>query len=251
MPEPSHHGRVARGQHLDWEGCWNARDLGGIATTDGRQIRPGALVRSESLHRLTGPGWAALSAHGIRTLVDLRNAEQAAAEPQTPPAGISTVSVPLEEGLDDDLEFAAWMSSGLWTTPLYYATFLRRWPDRCASAVAAVAHAPPGGVLVHCGKGCDRTGLVVLLLLSVAGVGPEHIVADYLLTADRLRSPAAVRLGLEDHNHEIEAVLDREGTTLRAALLDTLASVDLVACLRDGGLTTAEEAAVRQRLVAP
>lgn len=40
-PRPNqagHDGRMTAGRHLEWDGCWNARDLGGISTADGRQI---------------------------------------------------------------------------------------------------------------------------------------------------------------------------------------------------------------------
>ena len=60
-------------RNLDWEGCFNARDLGGLRTVDGRETRWGAVVRSESLDLLTPAGWSALRAYGIRTIVDLRN----------------------------------------------------------------------------------------------------------------------------------------------------------------------------------
>ena len=41
---------------LDWEGCLNVRDLGGLTTADGRTIRWGALVRSDIPTRLTDVG---------------------------------------------------------------------------------------------------------------------------------------------------------------------------------------------------
>ena len=48
--------------------------------------------------------------------------------------------------------------------------------------VAAVADARPGGVLIHCYAGKDRTGMSVALLLSLAGVSDEDIADDYALT---------------------------------------------------------------------
>ncbi|MEX2372909.1 MAG: tyrosine-protein phosphatase [Dehalococcoidia bacterium] len=42
----------------------------------------------------------------------------------------------------------------------------------------AVAEAPPGGVLIHCAAGKDRTGVLVGLLLQLAGVEPEAIAED-------------------------------------------------------------------------
>ena len=43
-------------RHLDWPDCRNARDLGGLPTTDGRVIRTGALIRSDCLQFLTPEG---------------------------------------------------------------------------------------------------------------------------------------------------------------------------------------------------
>lgn len=40
-------------RNLDWDGCFNARDLGGLRTVDGSVTRPGELVRSDTLDRLT------------------------------------------------------------------------------------------------------------------------------------------------------------------------------------------------------
>src|SRR5262249_57059156 len=46
----------------------------------------------------------------------------------------------------------------------------------------------PGGTpaLVHCTAGKDRTGVLVALLLDVAGVDREVIVADYAATHERM-----------------------------------------------------------------
>ena len=63
---------------LAWEGLFNARDLGGLPTADGGQIRWGALVRSDLLPRLTPAGQAALLEHGVSTLVDVRFPDEVA-----------------------------------------------------------------------------------------------------------------------------------------------------------------------------
>jgi hypothetical protein len=46
---------------LAWEGCLNARDLGGYQTGDGRETRWGAVVGSDSPAALTEAGRAALA----------------------------------------------------------------------------------------------------------------------------------------------------------------------------------------------
>ena len=47
-------------RHLEWEGCHNVRDWGGLHTLLGRQARWGAVVRSDDPSNLTPAGWEAL-----------------------------------------------------------------------------------------------------------------------------------------------------------------------------------------------
>ena len=233
-------------RHLDWDGCFNARDLGGLRTTDGRETRWRAIVRSESLDRLTPAGWAALRAYGIRTIVDLRNDHELVGKP---PDGLRTVHVPLDDLADTEFWTEAW-GNDLDGTPLYYRPFLERKPERCAAAVAAVARPERGGVLVHCGGGRDRTGLVILLLLALVGVEPEEIVADYELSNVRLPPFWAAR-GEEDQRPIIDEILARKKTSARALLLDLLEWLDAEAYVRSAGLGGEDVAAVRSRLLAP
>jgi hypothetical protein len=123
----------------------------------------------------------------------------------------------------------------LWCTPLYYRDALKCWPERHAVAIAAVARAQPGGVLLHCIRGVDRTGIVTLLLLASVGVTVDDIVADYELSVDPER----------------EVLLAHEHTSTRDVLLTTLASLDIESYLREGGLSQTDLDAVRARLLEP
>jgi protein-tyrosine phosphatase len=222
---------------LEWEGSVNARDLGGLRTSDGRATRRGVVVRSGMLDRLTPRGWSELIAFGVRTIVDLRNEEERSI---LPPPPLTCVHVPL----DDTADTAMWdriRTGDLDGTPLYYPVFLERKAERCVAAIRAVAQAEPGGVLVHCGAGRDRTGLVSMLLLLLAGVVPEEIIADYRLSNQwmALKNPRYCTL----------EVLTRHNTTERDALLAVLNSLDVVAYLSEAGLQESEIKAVRSRLV--
>ena len=73
-----------------------------------------------------------------------------------------------------------------WRTPLYFKDMLEHWPERCAAAVVGVAEAPAGGVLICCGRGCDRTGLLAFFLLGLAGARPEEIAANWSRNVERL-----------------------------------------------------------------
>jgi len=234
-------------RHLSWDGTWNARDLGGLPTRGG-MTKPGALVRSEQLTEMTDEGWSDLARHGVRTLIDLRNGHQISPGEQDPPPSVVITSIPIEEGLEEDDEFAEWMQDGWLGTPLYYGRFVERWPDRCARAVGSVADAQPGGVVVTCGKGSDRTGLVVALILDLLGVDRDLIVEDYLQTAMRLQSVRARALGRADDGDKIRAVLDLVGTTASVSMSEFISSVDTAALLSEGGLSTEQSTRLSQRL---
>jgi protein-tyrosine phosphatase len=205
------------------------RDLGGIRTTDGRTIRPGALVRARSLDALEDDGWAALHELGVRTLIDLRNDDERASAPA--PTGISAVHLPLD---GSDREFwDEWSADWRFGTPVYYAPHISRFPERSLAVLTAIAYARPGGVLFHCMGGRDRTGMVTMLVLALLGVAAEDIAADYELSAGLCENAAVVTEGLT-----------RAGTTARAELLRTLELLDLNA------LVAADlRAALRARLL--
>jgi protein-tyrosine phosphatase len=87
-------------RHPDWDGCRNVRDLGGLPAAGGRVTRWGAVVRSDSPANLTPRGWPALRAHGIRTIVDLRNDEERTDLVDVAADGLATVHLPMDD-LDD------------------------------------------------------------------------------------------------------------------------------------------------------
>lgn len=239
--------RVEVERHLDWADCHNVRDLGGLPTRDGRTTRWRAVVRADNLDRLTPEGWAALEAYGVRTVVDLREDDERLTTVSRP-AGVAVVHVPFDDNadvdfwsrcVDDDIDDA---------TPMYYRPFIERKAERCVAAVAAVARAAPGGVVVHCGLGRDRTGLVALLLLALAGVTPDAIVSDYTLSGERLKRRFA--RARADDDDPVAARLALRGTTIAEVLGDVLAGPDLAAHLGSAGLAAGDLDAVRARLVA-
>jgi hypothetical protein len=132
---------------------------------------------------LSDAGWRDLVGYGIGTIVDLRfHSELEADPPATLP--VEVVHVPLfpEPGSPDWDAIDAVAEAGadrVATVRAVYLELLERRPRAFAAAIAAVAVAPAGGVVVHCAAGKDRTGLVSALLLRLAGVGLAEIGADY------------------------------------------------------------------------
>lgn len=247
---PPGHARMspAPGRRLDWEGCFNARDLGGLRTRAGGRTVSGRIVRADALDGLTAGGWAALVEHGVRTVVDLREPQERGSIATRPPS-LRTVHVPLD-GSDDREFWSVWRDGPQFGTPLYYRPHLERMPERSAAALAAIARAGPGGVAFHCQGGRDRTGQITMLLLALVDVAVEEIVADYELSRDGVAAMRSAR-GEEDEGPEAAAHLHALGTSAAELIAATLAELDVEPRMLDAGLTTADLEALRGRLLEP
>ncbi|BCY09532.1 tyrosine-protein phosphatase [Actinoplanes sp. L3-i22] len=231
---------VAGGRELAWDGCVNVRDLGGLG-----QVRPGAVVRMEAPTRLSESGWATAWAHGVRTVVDLRNADECRPDVASRPPGITTVRVPLEPLGTPFYEH--WQKIDDLASPLYYPAMLAEHPERVVAATRAIATAAPGCVVFHCAGGKDRTGLLALVLLTLAAASPEEIIADYLLTYERMRQRYA-ELGFGDQLAAVNECLASHGTTIAASLTSTIGSLTMPDFLLDNGLPEADLATLHARL---
>ncbi|GAA3585706.1 tyrosine-protein phosphatase [Amycolatopsis ultiminotia] len=250
---------------VDWEGFFNTRDLGGLPAGSGNHTRRGAFFRAADLRFATEAGWSEARSRGVRTIVDLRNADEirpaaaaragfvgaaqfggSAAGALTPP-GTVRIEVPLDDA--GDVEFWQYVrTEQLDGSPLYYRVFLERKAERCAAVLTALARTEPGGVLFHCSAGRDRTGLVSLLLLALAGVEPDAIAADYDLSTEALK-PLYAALGVDDQGPLIRAVLEERDTTTRDAVLHVLDGFDAWQYLLDAGVTAEDLDILRDRLV--
>ncbi|MEV7618089.1 tyrosine-protein phosphatase [Streptomyces sp. NPDC089799] len=228
---------------LEWDGCHNTRDLhlpGGPA--------PAVLVRSDRVTALTAVGWEALLDHGVRTVIDLRNPDETAADTHTaprPPA-VTTLHVPLD-GIEHRDFWDVWWGTPGFGSPEYYVPFLRRFPERIADVARAVAHAGPGGVLFHCALGRDRTGLIALVLLRLAGAEPDRIAADHALSDSRMPAWHAAHGRAYDPG-PVEARMAELGTTGRELARRAAEWLDAPGYLRYGGLDADELRALRGRL---
>ena len=220
---------------LNWQGCNNVRDLGGLETSNGSKTRWGAIVRGDQPAKLTTAGWSALYEHGIRTIVSLRThgfdeKDHPIVVPPYPE--INVVSVEIEDVTNKEF-VEKWATSDLWGTPLYFTDALTLWPHRHAAALKAIAQAKPGGVYFHCIRGYDRTGIIAFLTLALAGVSLKDITADYELSADPVR----------------DQLLAERNTNVYEVLQKTLEGIDLEKYLINGGMTEKDIVAIRARLL--
>lgn len=157
----------------------NLRDLGGYETEDGRITAWGKLFRSDLPTGLKQEDIECLLYLGITTVIDLRSDMERERQPDPlsskghfsyfpiPAFGNGRLPTENEEVPDTYLEIAFGKES-------MYQVF------KCILKAEQA-------VLFHCTAGKDRTGVTAALLLLLAGVCKEDIIADYILTGPYLQ----------------------------------------------------------------
>ncbi|WP_392545212.1 tyrosine-protein phosphatase [Oryzobacter telluris] len=185
---------------IELDGLVNMRDLGGLPTRDGGTVATGRLIRSDNLQDLSDADVTRLVDElGVTDIVDLRTDTELHLEGPGPLRRVEALThhhhslieeqrasesvgdvgrraLPWRD--DDPVRDASFWAS-------HYLRYLAKRPESVAAALEVVAGAE-GAVVVHCAAGKDRTGTVVAMALDVAGVPHDEIVADYVLTAERL-----------------------------------------------------------------
>jgi len=184
---------------IDLEGAVNVRDVGGLPTVDGRSTRPGVLLRADNLQGLTPADVRRLTGDlGVRTVLDLRTGREVEQEGPGPLRAtdvvhhhVSLIPEPPGEPAEQEIDRAVPHRpdrAGATPTDMtgFYVGYLEDAPQALARALRLLADPATGPALVHCAAGKDRTGVVVAVALSLAGVRREAVVADYARSAERI-----------------------------------------------------------------
>ena len=159
----------------------NVRDLGGYPFTaaDGACGTTAfrAFVRAGNLRGISAGDIESLRQYGVRRIVDLRS-----------PFELKYMPDDFSRGRRDDFEYTSvpmldqLNSSGFGgSLPERMSDVYIQLMDEDADDIAQVMAAldGEGTSLFHCRAGKDRTGVIAMLLLGLAGVDDDHIVADY------------------------------------------------------------------------
>ncbi|MEU4678188.1 tyrosine-protein phosphatase [Micromonospora sp. NPDC023737] len=183
----------------DWElvGAPNARDLGGLIGAGGRRVRPGRLVRTPALGRLTDDDLPMLGKLGPACVVDLRDHSEVLVAPADRLVGAPRlVHLPVYDPehpvftyisavlLGHDL--SAYAELARQGTPAAMAAIYRWFVTAVsaragfAEAVRLAARAENLPLVYHCSAGKDRTGWLTVILLTALGVDEDAIRAEYL-----------------------------------------------------------------------
>jgi protein tyrosine/serine phosphatase len=181
------------------DGILNFRDYGGYPAAGGRLVS-GRLFRSGHHHQATPADLDAFAGHGVATIIDLRGDSERAMHPCrrhadfmaevifAPGETVEHVGQQVDPGNRSALD--ARMQAIYRILPFIpalagtYQLYLQALADR------------PGGSMVHCFAGKDRTGVAVALVHHLVGVHRDDMIEDYLRSNDQ---------ALIDRRIEIEA----------------------------------------------
>lgn len=178
-------------------GAPNARDLGGIRTTDGREIRKGMLIRSGMLQHLTDADCEVLCSVPLKTVVDFRTAREMQEMPDAKIPDVQYVHCPIlkemsgitREETENEIPayYRAAIAAGFEAedrmTQMYIPLVEGDYSlDHYSEFLDHVLNHEDGALLYHCTAGKDRVGIGTMLILTALGVDRDTILEDYLLT---------------------------------------------------------------------
>ena len=212
-------------RRLTWPSCTNIRDLGGYRVA-GRETTWRSIIRADNLNRLTDDGRASLVSYGVRTVIDLRDPREVERFPypfrESDLPGVTVLNVPL-------ISAANWKAINSADRGHPYVLIARLSAPNIVDALRTIALAPPGGVVVHCHEGRERTGVVAALILHIAGVDDAAIASDWVASQPESLRPEDILPVLEYARTTHGSVMSylaayglsgAEVTALRARLLD-------------------------------
>ena len=261
-------------QWIDLDGAANVRDLGGLPAGGGATVRSGRLIRADNLQGLTDSDIERLVVkHHVRAVADLRTQTEVDSEGPGPLSADPRVTIEhlsLFPEAGDNTDVAATGSESgdgpvllPWqkrarrdrgSASTIYQRYLDDRPDSVVAALRLIADTD-GATIVHCVAGKDRTGVVVALALDSVGVDRSAIVDDYVRTGERMHEILARLTASHTYAHDLQGVAFDQHLPRSTTMETFFATLDeshggTPAWLRDHGWTDADEAAMREALLA-
>jgi len=174
---------------VSFEGAFNVRDLGGLTTANGSDVRRGLVFRAASPRRLTTTDREKVSELGISHVLDLRTGDEAELGSWAVPGRITRHNFAVIDVMPDPENPPSDLPPVVDANALAerYAYRLRNGAATFVAAAQTLTRNAEAGVLFHCSAGKDRTGILAAFVLQALGVDDETIVEDYALSREPLQ----------------------------------------------------------------
>lgn len=179
-------------QPMALKGTGNTREVGGYRTVSGLLLKRHSLLRSDALHGITREDGKFLWDYGVRCVIDLRFAEETERFPdrlERIGPSVRYVCVSLQEPVRQK-RYRGEFPPSMWEL---YCWMLDDSQAEFREVFETIAAYPDRCILFHCTGGKDRTGMVAMLLLKLAGVDDATVVGDYALTETAMKDRFALQ----------------------------------------------------------
>ena len=164
---------------IDFERCFNFRDLGGYAGKDGRHVRWRRVFRSMTPQYMSAVDVARARDLGISQVFDIRGAKETSG-PLGEPPGRRIAYRPRRGRIWTPEAMKRYREL---SPEVALPQVLDRLGRDFAKGITALAE-DDGALLFHCRLGKDRSGVFAALLLKLLGVSDEDVIADYVLSGN-------------------------------------------------------------------
>ena len=194
---------------MEFERLNNTRDLGGIATTDGKHIVRGKLIRSGRLGIGSKEDIRKIS-ETVSAVVDFRSDNEKSESPDPDIEGVESFHIPVIEDLAAGVsrdqksdEEAFMMLSNDPDGALRY--MCRTYEDFVTSESALKGYRQfvdlllegrEKAILWHCTAGKDRAGFATAIVLEILGADRDTIIQNYLKTNDLIEDDINRMVGM-------------------------------------------------------
>ena len=163
---------------LPLEGVENMRDIGGYVGDNKRVGNFGVYIRANELAKVTKNDNEFLKEYGITDVLDLRSEEVSILSPDGIDKNYFNYHiVPL---LTDKFNENLALEKENFKMGEGYKLILEN--KTAIKKIFEILAISKGGTIFHCTAGKDRTGLVAMLILGLAGVSKKDIIANYEVT---------------------------------------------------------------------
>lgn len=247
-------------RRLPLSGLCNARDLGGFFTLDGKLTKYHRFIRSEVPSSVTTEDIDFLIDYGITLSIDLRgeieheklpNLIQQSGKFRSLKFSIFNTQVAKGAGIKQNEPFKNWGTM--------YVAMCNDSKPWVRDVITAISE-NDGGVIYNCTTGKDRTGIITAMLLGIARVPNDDIIADYCVSEVYLRQkyidlfnkrpPMGPNFGNGAESSLDDPFFSTSHVNMRT-LLESLENEygGIIPYLKDAGLTEDVISAVRSKLI--
>lgn len=165
----------------------NARDIGGVPTEDGNSTNWQRFIRTASLDKADDSDLEYLKDLGVTTVIDLRRKgeiEPREAEVSKIRDNFTYYNVSLAGDREFSREDFNKVLSKEITVGQTYSNLIDNY--KAIREIMEIFAESDGISLFHCQEGKDRTGIISMILMGLAGVNKEDIIADYEVSSAHL-----------------------------------------------------------------